>query len=510
MRVSTLDLAIMVAFYAAVLGFAIFKSRRGTTSADYFLGGRSLPWWLIGVSIVAANISTEQMVGMAGQGAGDIGLAVSSWQLVGSIGIVVIAFTLLPRLLRTGIYTIPEFLEYRYNAAARSIMALSTVVIYASVLLVAVLFSGAITIQTIFGIPLEYGVWGLGFLAGVYTAWGGLRAVARADLIQGLALLAGGLFVFFLGLRAVGGWSAFSVAQADRLHMILPAGHPGLPWTGVVSSMWIVMVYYCGLNQFIVQRTLGAKTLRDGQLGLVFAGALWLLVPFAIVMPGIMAAALFGSEMASTDQAFPLLIRNLVPAGWRGFMLAAIAGAITSSLASMLNSASTIFTMDVYRRLVDPGASQARLVAVGRAVTVVCIIVGCFLAPFLADPERGGVFQFIQNNQGYIWPGVVAAFVFGLLVPAAPGSAGVAALLSGPLIYALFQRFAPGVHFLLQVALTFQMVLCIMGIITFLRPLPEPRKLPERTDLDLRTSPAVYGAGLAVIAAVVLFFILFR
>lgn len=510
MRISALDVAVIGAFYAVVLGVAFFKSRREKTSADYFLGSRSLPWWLIGVSIVAANISTEQMVGMAGQGAGDIGLAVSAWQLVGSIGIVVIAFTLLPRLLRTGIYTIPEFLEYRYNAAARSIMAIFTVTIYAAVLLVAVLYSGAITIQTIFGVPLEYGIWGLGLLAGTYTTWGGLKAVAWADLFQGLALLLGGVLVFFLGLKATGGWAAFAKANAVRLHMILPADHPGLPWTGVVASMWIVMVYYCGLNQFIVQRNLAAKTLRDGQLGIIFAGALWLLVPFAIVMPGIMAANLYGGELITGDQAFPMLIKNLVPAGMRGFMLAAIAGAITSSLASMLNSASTIFTMDVYHRLIDREASQTRLVVVGRVVTVICILVGCLLAPILANPELGGVFQFIQNNQGYIWPGVVAAFLFGLLVPQAPGAAGVAALLSGPPIYWLFQRFAPGVHFLLQVALTFQLVLCIMGVITFLRPLPEPRKLPERTDLDIRTSPAVYRAGLAVIAAVLLFFVVFR
>jgi len=183
---------------------AFFKSRREQTSADYFLGGRSLPWWLIGISIVAANISTEQMVGMAGQGASGVGLAVSAWQLVGSVGIVLIAFTLLPRLLRAGIYTIPEFLEYRYNTAARAIMAISTVIIYVTVMLTAVLYSGGLTLQTIFGVPLGTGVWALGLVGAVYTTWGGLKAVAWADLFQGLALLAGGLLVSSLGLRAVG------------------------------------------------------------------------------------------------------------------------------------------------------------------------------------------------------------------------------------------------------------------------------------------------------------------
>lgn len=509
MSFSFLDYAVFIGFYVFIVGFALWKSRGEATSADYFLGGRSLPWWLIGISIVAANISTEQMVGMAGQGAGGVGLAVSAWQLVGSIGVVLIAFTLLPRLLRAGIYTIPEFLEYRYNSVARSLMAVATVIIYVGVLLTAVLYSGGLTIQTIFGLELETGVWILAVVAALYTTWGGLKAVAWADLFQGLILLAGGLLVFGLGLRAVGGWAAFVAAQADRLHLILPADHPVLPWTGVASGMWIVILYYCGLNQFIVQRNLAARTLRDGQLGVIFAGALWLLVPFAIVMPGIMAAQLYVGQLATPDQAYPTLIKQLVPAGLRGFLLAAIAGAIISTLASLINSASTIFTIDLYQRLLDRGASQARLVRIGRLVTGAAIVIGALLAPRLADPRFGGVFNFIQNFQGYIWPGVVAAFVVGLLVPRAPASAGVAALVSGPAIYGLFQVFAPSVHFLVQVALTFNLVLLLMGALTLLRPLAEPRVLPVRADLDVTTSPIVRQAGLAVIAATVAFFIAF-
>ncbi|MBE2215303.1 MAG: sodium/solute symporter [Opitutaceae bacterium] len=510
MRFSPLDIAAFVGFYALVLGFAFVKSRKGRTTDDYFLGGRSLPWWLIGISIVAANISTEQMVGMAGQGAGGVGLAVSAWQLVGSIGVVLIAVTLLPRLLRTGITTIPEFLEYRYNGAARIIMAVTTVVIYVGVMLAAVLYSGGLTLQTIFGVPLARGVWMLGLVGALYTTWGGLKAVAWADLFQGLALLAGGLLILGLGLHAIGGWQAFVAANADRLHMVLPADHPDLPWTGVLSGMWIVILYYCGLNQFIVQRTLAARSLRDGQLGVIFAGALWLLVPFAIVIPGIISAQLNAGRLLSPDQAFPMLIATLVPPGLVGFILAAIAGAIVSTLASMINSASTLFTMDIYQRLLDRGAPQARLVLVGRVATVVAVLIGCSLAPALTDPRFGGVFQFIQQFQGYIWPGVVAAFVFGLLVPQAPPSAGVAALLAGPVLYFLFQRLAPGIHFLVQVALTFQLVLALMGLITFLWPLQQARVLPERPGVDTRTAPVVYWTGGAVIAAVIGFFILFR
>ena len=579
MDLNFFDIGVFLAFIGIVVGFSMFKSRKEKTSEDYFLASRGLKWWLIGISIVAANISTEQFVGMAGQGAGNVGLAVSNWQLFGSIGIVIIAFTLLPRFLRAGIYTMPEYLEYRYNSTARAIMALTTVAIYIAVLLTAVLYSGGLTLRTIFGFSMRQGVWLIGLIAAAYTVWGGLKAVAWADLFQGLALLAGGIIIFFLGLHACGGWEQFSTTNTDKLHMVLPPDHEGLPWTGVFSGMWIVMVYYCGLNQFIVQRNLAAKSLRDGQLGVIFAGALWLLVPFAIVMPGLMAFGLYKTDMAaeadkrnaevltyyertkgdgeefvlyelddsweqrfpekakelesyntmvvqtlenlhqktkvknligySYDSAFPMLIRNLVPAGLRGFMFAAIAGAVISSLASMLNSASTIFTMDIYNRMFERNASQKRLLFLGRIMTMVFVVAGCLLAPRLDDPKFGGVFQYIQQFQGYIWPGVVAAFLFGMMVTKAPGAAGVAALIGGPVIYGLFQRFAPGLHFLIQVAITFQLVLMIMGLITFIKPLDKPRDLPVREGIETKTAPEVKLAGALVIAAVAVFYVIF-
>lgn len=509
MELNAFDVIVFGGFFAIVIAVSLFKSRKEASSEDYFLAGRGLTWWLIGISIVAANISTEQFVGMAGQGAGSVGLAVSNWQLCGSVGIVIIAFTLLPRFLKAGIYTMPEYLEYRYNSTARAIMALMTVVIYVAVLLTAVLYSGGITLRTIFGLSLTQGIWMIGLIAATYTVWGGLKAVAWADLFQGLGLLIGGIITFFLALNACGGWESFTTTNADKLHMILPADHEGLPWTGVLSGMWIVLIYYCGLNQFIVQRNLAAKTLRDGQLGVIFAGALWLLVPFAIVMPGMMSYQLYADQMSSPDEAFPMLIRNLVPQGLRGFMFAAIAGAVISSLASMLNSASTIFTMDVYNRMIDRNASQKRLLFLGRVMTMVFVVAGCLLAPILDNPKFGGVFQFIQQFQGYIWPGVVAAFLFGMVFKRAPGSVGVAALVSGPVIYGVFQAYATGIHFLIQVLLTFVIVVLIMGVITFLKPLKEPRELPVREDLDISTSPVVKIFGGLVILGVIVFYVVF-
>jgi len=508
MGVTALDVAIFVAFYAVVVGFSLFKSRGRRTSADYFLGGRQLPWWLIGISIVAANLSTEQFVGMSGQAAGDVGLAVSAWQLTGAVGIVVVAFVFLPRFLRAGIYTMPEYLEYRYSPLARSIMAVLTVVIYVTVTTAAVLFSGATALEAIFGLPLATAVWTIGGIALAYTAWGGLLAAVWADLFQGTALLVGGLVTLGLGLRAVGGPAAFLAAGHDRLHMILPASHPELPWTVLVGGMWIPIVYYCGLNQFIVQRTLAARSLRQGQLGIVFAAALWLLVPFAIVMPGIVATLLYGDQLARPDQAYPVLIRELVPPGLRALIFAAIAGAVISSLASVLNATSTLFTMDVFKRHLRPAASERTLVAVGRVSTVVALAAACVIA--LSPVLQGGVFRFIQEFQGYVSPGIVAAFVFGFAVRKAPPEAGVAALLLSAPIYGLLQWRWGDVPYLHRMLVTFVLLLAGMAALTLRRPLAEPRALPVRHDVDMTTSPLVAVLGGLVVLAVVAFFVAFR
>jgi solute:Na+ symporter, SSS family len=522
MNIAALDLLVIAGFFTVVIGLSVWKSRRkpdhDVNSSDFFLAGRGLTWPLIGISIVAANISTEQMVGMAGQAAGSTGLAVSGWQLLGSVFIVIIAMTLLPKFLRAGIYTMPEYLEYRYNSLTRGIMAVLTVVIYAVVMLPAVLYSGGVTLRAITGMDLTPAVWIIGLIGAGYAAIGGLKAIAWADLVQGIALLAGGMLVFFLGLHAVGGWDAFTTANADKLHMVLPADNPDLPWTGVVGGMWIVMIYYCGLNQFIVQRNLAAKSLKHGQLGMIFAGGLWLIVPFAIVMPGLMAQQLFADRLAATnDAAFPTMVTQLVQPGLRGFLYAAIAGAVTSTLASLLNSASTVFTMDVYRRMFAQAATQTHLVWLGRALTIAFVIAGCSIAPMLDNPKFGGVFQYIQQFQGYIWPGVVAAFLMPFVLPKIPGAAGAVALLGGPLAYAAFQFTAKSnarpeghdIHFLIQVLFSFLIVTALMTAITFIKPLHQPRVLPVREEIALETEPIVKIAGAAVILGVIAFFIAF-
>ena len=576
MHLSTLDIVFFIAFVMVVMGFAIFMSRRKKAdSADYFLASRGAVWPLIGFSLLAANISTEQIVGQSGAGAGNAGLAVASYEWIAAITLVFVAIFFLPRFLRAGIFTIPEYLEYRYNTAARLIMSVFLLIMFVFVTTVAVVYSGGVAISTFFheifvdqwgftdAGALKIGIWIIGIVAVIYTATGGLKAVLWADLVQGIALILGCSVVMFAALRAAGGWNAaMAIPEVEaKMHMVLPGDHPVLPWTILIVGIWIPNFYYWGLNQYITQRTLAAKTLREGQLGVIFAAALKLLIPFIVIIPGILAPVLFadklgiGEGQAAADQAYPILIRELITDGWRGFVLAALAGAVISSLASMLNSASTLFTMDLYKRILSPKAEQSTLVWLGRGTTVLFAIIACLLGPFIGDPKFGGVFTFIQEFQGMFSPGILAAFVFGFIFKRAPAAAAITAMVACPILYGgmkwlpeiyltrvaglelsiinelgesvavtaavamealtdpgMVTRFMGYFHdmaFLNRMAITFGLVLLIMWAITAVAPLSKPVVMPVSEDFDMKPSRSVYTAGTAVILATVVLYIIF-
>ena len=496
-------------FFLIVVGVSMYKSRKEETGEDFFLASRGLLWPFIGLSLIAANISTEHFVGMAGQGAGEVGLAVASYEWMAAIVLVIVAFFLLPKFLSSGIYTMPEYLEYRYNSTARGLMAFYMMVIYVAVTISAVIYSGALTLYTIFDMNLVHAVWLIGGIAALYTAWGGLKAVAWADLFQGSALILGGAITLFLGLEAVGGADKFFQANSDRMHMILPANHPVLPWTALVIGLWIPNFYYWGLNQYITQRTLAAKTLRQGQLGIIFAAFLKLIIPFIIVLPGIISLQLYRDQLTNPDSAYPLLIRNLIPQGIRGFIFAAISGAVISSLASMLNSASTIFTMDLYKRHWNKDASPHSLVTIGRFATIVLVIIGCLIAPQLGNPRFKGIFNYIQEFQGFVSPGILAAFVFGMVFKRAPSKAGVTALLTSPLFYGFLLLAFSEIAFLNRMAITFGLIILVMLFITFLTPREEPKEMPVRKDFDMKPTPSVLWLGVIVILITVSLYIIF-
>lgn len=525
------DGLIFLVFFLFVVAFSMYKSRREKTGEDYFLAGRALIWPLIGLSMIAANISTEQFVGMSGQGAGSVGLAIASYEWMAAITMVIIAIFLLPHILRTGIFTYPEFLEYRYSPIARNLMAFYTVIIYVFVLVASVLYTGALTIATLFKdahlfgleMTLTRSVWLVGIITAVYTIWGGLKGIAWADLFFGSSLIIGGAITLIIGFGKVGGVGNFLEVNQDKLHMILPADHPVLPWTALVFGLWIPNFYYWGVNQFITQRTLAAKSLKEGQKGIIFASFLKLLTPFIIVFPGIMAWQLFKNQMVGpggTDAAFPLMIRNVIPAGLKGFIFAAIGGAVISSLASMLNSASTIFTMDIYKRMLSKDVTQKQIITIGRVSTFVFLIIGCLIAPILANPALKGIFTYLQEFQGFISPGILAAFAFGLIFKRAPKSAGVSALVLNPIIYGLLLIFCGSlpvfesvqiieIAFLNRMAITFIIIVIVMGIITWVRPLEEPVTMPERKEFDMKSTSTVKWLAITVVVIVIALYIIF-
>ena len=326
MQLNAFDLIVFVGFIVTVITVGVMMSRDEKDSESYFLAGRGLSWWLIGFSLIAANISTEQFVGMSGSAADYLGLAIASYEWMAAITLVVVAFVFLPKFLRAGIYTIPEFLEYRYNAAARTIMSVFMMIIYVFVTIAAVIYSGALTVDTIFGgqtflgleVNLATASWAIGILAAIYVVSGGLKACAWADLLQGSALIVGGAVVVVLAFRALGladpaaiglpaemagagALERFQHLNAAKLHMVLPKADLNIPWTALVLGLWIPNFYYWGLNQYITQRTLGARSLAEGQKGVVFAAGLKLIIPFVIVIPGIIAFNLYKDQM--TEEA---------------------------------------------------------------------------------------------------------------------------------------------------------------------------------------------------------------
>ncbi len=668
-RIFPIDIIIFALFVIAVVATGLIKSRGESGSEDYFLAGRGLSWWLIGFSLIAANISTEQFVGMSGNAASHVGLAIASYEWMAAITLVVVAFGFLPYFLRAGIYTMPEFLEYRFSPAARTFMAVATILIYL-LLLGAVTYSGALTISTLAGTAgYNIGLGGaslvIGIIAMCYVTAGGLKACAWADLIQGSALIVGGAAIMYFAFDKLGSATVaatvvstqtgavemvqlspdagvlerFCDLNAPRLNMFLPASDTILPWTALLLGLWIPNFYYWGLNQYITQRTLGSASLAQGQKGIVFAAFMKLLIPFVIVVPGIIAFNLYSTDLrlaAASDTAASLtryvkanpateavsvagpmtdaevaawqpgryalavypdrsaltqiktrnafvlpitqlefdaivpaahtifvsedhswrhvnpvlaaeidaynartiaaataansptavekliaykydttlaqLLGNVLPQGkgWVGFVLAALLGAVVSSLAAMLNAASTIFAMDIYKKHLAPNSSQKTVVLLGRISVVVFTVVAVLLAPNLGNPKiSNSIFTIIQEGQGFISPGILAVFVFGLLVRKAPPVCGIVGLLTNVVAYGLLKAAVPGLQFLNRMAVCFALCLVVMAIITAMKPLAEPFAFRHNTSIALESSRPARMAGVAVVVATLVLYAIF-
>lgn len=437
----TLDYIVFALYALVILGVGLWVSRnkKGETKSteDYFLASKSLPWWAIGASLIAANISAEQFIGMSGSGFAG-GLAIATYEWMAALTLIVVGKFFLPIFIKKKIYTIPEFVEQRYSSQLKTILAVFWIGLYVFVNLASVLYLGGLALQTILGIEMLTAVIGLAAFAAAYSLYGGLSAVAWTDIIQVIVLVFGGLVTTYLALNTVSGGQGFidgliSIYNAvpERFDMILEKSNPeymNLPGIGVlIGGMWVANLYYWGFNQYIIQRTLAAKSLEESQKGILFAAGLKMIIPLIVVIPGIAAyvivndPVLLGSlgdaglsnipSSGKADKAYPWLMQFL-PTGLKGVAVAALAAAIVSSLASMLNSTATIFTMDIYKQLINKNASETKTVNIGRLSAFVALIIGTIMAPLLGGIDQA--FQFIQEYTGIVSPGILSVFILGL------------------------------------------------------------------------------------------------
>lgn len=557
MSLSILDIVVFGAYCVLILGIGLWVSRdkdgKQKNAEDYFLASKSLPWWAIGASLIAANISAEQFIGMSGSGFA-IGLAIASYEWMAAITLLVVGKFFLPIFIKKEIYTIPEFVEKRFSTNLKTILAIFWIALFVFVNLTTVLYLGARAMDTVIGAGdgsmMMGSILALGLFAAAYSLWGGLSAVAWTDVVQVVLLVIGGLVTTFITLQDVSptggiidGFVHVYNTVPGKFSMILSKGEiitpdgkdawwdlPGL--AVLVGGMWVANIYYWGFNQYIIQRTLAAKSLEESQKGIVFAAALKMIIPLIVVVPGIIAfvmnADASGQLTAQTldpsflnkegvvinDNAFPWLVRSFIPAGLKGLVLAALAAAIVSSLASMLNSTSTIFTMDIFRPYINKNASDKLTVNVGRISGAVALVIAMIIAPMLGN--LGQAFQFIQEYTGIISPGILAVFLTGLFWKRATNNAAIwGVILSVPI--ALYFKVAPNgwsdAAIFVQIPFMHQMfitALSSIAIILLISYLEGKGKVNEKginlTSELFKTSPAFnIGATIILIICAILY-----
>lgn len=505
-----LDYIVFAAYAFLILGVAwwVSRTKKGETKSaqSYFLAGKSLPWWAIGASLIAANISAEQFIGMSGSGYA-IGLAIASYEWMAAITLLIVGKYFLPIFLARGIYTIPGFIAQRYSEQLKTILAVFWMALYIFVNITSVLYLGALALHTVMGISLGWAIVGLAVFAGAYSFTGGLASIAWTDGIQVFFLILGGLLTTYLALDVVSGGNGWIAGfesllerAPDQFHMILSESHAeymNLPGIGVlIGGLWVANLYYWGFNQYIIQRALAAKSLGEAQKGIAFAAGLKILLPFIVVIPGIAAYVItndpalmanLGAEglqnvpsATQPDKAYPWLIQ-LLPTGVKGLAFVALTAAVVSSLASMLNSTATIFTMDIYQAYAKKSANDETLVRVGRITAGVALLMGAALAPLLGGIPQA--FQFIQEYTGLVSPGILAVFILGLFWEKANNKAAIIGVLSsipiafyfkigskGWITEASWSVLFPEIPFLSQMGYTFLLTMLVIAISSYAFP----------------------------------------
>jgi len=540
------DYFIFIAYAILILGVGLWVSRdkkgHQKNAEDYFLASKSLPWWAIGASLIAANISAEQFIGMSGSGFAS-GLAIASYEWMAAITLIIVGKYFLPIFIEKGLYTIPEFVEKRYSTNLKTILAVFWIALYVFVNLTTVLYLGALALETIMGVPMIYGVIGLALFAAAYSLYGGLSAVAWTDVIQVVFLVMGGLVTTYLALDTVSNGQGFIAgldtvyeAVPERFAMILDKSNPefkNLPGLGVlVGGMWVANLYYWGFNQYIIQRTLAAKSLKEAQKGILFAAFLKLVIPLIVVIPGIAAYVMINDpeimarlgaaglqntpSLEQADKAYPWLLQFL-PTGLKGVAFAALAAAIVSSLASMLNSTSTIFTMDIYKQYINKNASDKSTVNMGRISAGVALLIAGIMAPLLGGLDQA--FQFIQEYTGVVSPGILAVFMLGLFWKKTTNKGAiVGALASIPI--AMYFKIAPkgwstsaifvDVPFMDQMGYTVILTMIVIALVSYFQNKGKDDEKGITITKELfKTSPVFNIGAFAVMVILVALYALF-
>jgi SSS family solute:Na+ symporter len=460
------DYLVFIFYFIVVAGYGYYVYRKkkkstATASHDYFLAEGSLTWWAIGASLIASNISAEQFIGMSGSGF-KMGLAIATYEWMAAATLMIVAIFFIPVYLKNKIYTMPQFLNQRYNGTVAMIMAVFWLLLYVVVNLTSILYLGALAINSISGIDITLCMYLLAIFA-IFITLGGMKVIGYTDVIQVFFLILGGLVTTYLALNMVsdkfGGSGVFDgfhimTQQAnDHFHMVLKQDNPNymdLPGlTVLIGGMWIVNLNYWGCNQYITQRALGAD-LKTARNGILFAAFLKLLMPVIVVLPGIAAYVLhqqgsFQTEMVQAgeinpDRAYPVLL-NLLPIGLKGLAFAALTAAIVASLAGKANSIATIFTLDIYKKKINVDASEQKMVTIGKITVVVAMILAVMIAPLLGIDKKGG-FQYIQEYTGFVSPGIFAMFILGFFWKKTTSNAALFATIGG-FAFSIFFKFLP-------------------------------------------------------------------
>jgi SSS family solute:Na+ symporter len=443
MNLTPLEIGTFVVYLAAVVIIGFVSGRKGKASpTDFFLAGRGLPWYVIGFSLIAASISSEQFIGEVGWGY-KYGLAVANWEWLVWPAQAMLLLFFLPVFLRNRIFTVPEYLTKRFGRAVGSAFSIVCMIQYLVINLPLVLYSGGFLINRIFGLDLRLAVWLLVVMTGSYTIFGGLRSAAWVDLFNGALLVGGGLLVFFLGLKAVPGGLAAVLGSGERAHLILPASHPDLPWTGILAVAIVSSGYYYSTNQYITQRCLAAKSFWHGKMGIVLAAALALPLGLGVAWPGMIAHAL-EPHLPHPDGAYPFLIGRVVPVGLRGVVFAVLFGAIISTVDSLINSTSSLLTLDIYKGLLRKEASDERLIRFARWTGTLFLVFGAVWSPMVG--RFGSIFSYAQDSWALMLAPIMAVFVLAIFWKRMTRTAAVAVLsLAVPMLALVYVRRFYGV-----------------------------------------------------------------